>query len=118
MSTLTSQNRLGSNAYDAMVTARVPRGIKDQGDAILRELGESPTRLINAAYNYVICHKQLPQNAHTQSAKTAGKRKLSKQQLANLQSSIARSTVSVNLGNKSYKELRNEALQEKYPEHI
>ena len=45
---------------DAIVTARVPIEIKEQGNAILREIGSSPTKLINAAYNYLLATHALP----------------------------------------------------------
>jgi len=45
---------------DAIVTARVPVEIKEQGNAILKEIGSSPTKLINAAYDYLLATHQLP----------------------------------------------------------
>ena len=45
---------------DAIVTARVPVEIKDQVTTILKEMGSSPTKLINAAYNYVLATHELP----------------------------------------------------------
>ena len=38
----------------AMVTARVPVEIRDQVNAQLRDIGSSPTELVNAAYDYVL----------------------------------------------------------------
>lgn len=48
---------------DAIVTARVPVEVKRQGNSILQELGVSTTRLINAAYEYLIATRQLPSAA-------------------------------------------------------
>ena len=45
---------------DAIVTARIPVEVKEQGNAILREIGSSPTKLINAAYNYLLATHTLP----------------------------------------------------------
>lgn len=45
---------------DAIVTARIPVEVKEQGNAILREIGSSPTRLINAAYRYLLATHELP----------------------------------------------------------
>lgn len=45
---------------DAMVTARVPREIKRQGDSVLKGIGSNPTELVNAAYAYVIDCGELP----------------------------------------------------------
>ena len=46
---------------DAIVTARVPVEIKEQVGVILREIGSTPTKLINSAYEYVLRHHALPQ---------------------------------------------------------
>ena len=45
---------------EAVTSARLPREIKQQGDAILRSIGSSPTELVNAAYRYVIATHELP----------------------------------------------------------
>ena len=45
---------------DAIVTARVPVETKNQGAEILRRLGETPTRLVNAAYEYLLATGTLP----------------------------------------------------------
>jgi antitoxin component of RelBE/YafQ-DinJ toxin-antitoxin module len=45
---------------DAMVSARVPRELRDQANDILAELGYSPTQLINAAYHYLLDAGALP----------------------------------------------------------
>ena len=44
----------------AMVTARVPAEIRDQVNAQLRDIGSSPTELVNAAYDYVLKTGELP----------------------------------------------------------
>lgn len=46
---------------DAMVTARVPVEVKRQGDEVLRGMGASVTKLVNAAYRYVIETGRLPE---------------------------------------------------------
>lgn len=45
---------------DAMVTARVPVEIKEQGAAILKEMGSSITELVNAAFSYLLAERKLP----------------------------------------------------------
>ena len=45
---------------DAMVTARVPVEVKERVGSILREMGSSPTELVNAAYDYVLKSGKLP----------------------------------------------------------
>ena len=49
-----------SKRNDVIVTARVPVGIRDEGNAILKTLNATPTDLINAAYRYVIVKGELP----------------------------------------------------------
>ncbi len=46
---------------DAMVTARVPVEVKERVGAMLREMGSSPTELVNAAYDYVLRCGKLPE---------------------------------------------------------
>lgn len=43
-----------------MVTARVPVEVKERVGSILREMGSSPTELVNAAYDYVLKYGKLP----------------------------------------------------------
>ena len=43
-----------------MVTARVPGEIRRQGNAVLKEIGATPTQLVNAAYEYVLSKRVLP----------------------------------------------------------
>ncbi len=45
---------------NAMVTARVPIEVKEQGGKILEEIGSNPTDLINKAYAYVLKYGALP----------------------------------------------------------
>ena len=101
---------------DVVVTARVPRGIKMQGDAILRDLAATPTDLVNAAYAYVLEHHELPRTTPTL-AELAGKRRtLSPEQKERLRTFLRRPPLAepIDWGTKSYKELKAEALEEKY----
>ena len=61
---------------DSIVTARVPIEIKEQGNAILKKIGSSPSEMINAAYRYVLSNEQLPVVAHA----PQGSRSLSQEQ--------------------------------------
>ena len=39
---------------DAIVSARVPIALKERGNDVLREIGATPTQLINAAYEFIL----------------------------------------------------------------
>lgn len=74
---------------DAMVTARVPVEVKRQGDEVLRKMGSSATRLVNAAYAYVIATGHLPE---AKSVETEGDAGLSDSQRAEILAFFERSS--------------------------
>lgn len=74
---------------DAMVTARVPVEVKRQGDKVLRKMGSSATRLVNAAYAYVIATGHLPE---AKSVETEGDAGLSDSQRAEILAFFERSS--------------------------
>lgn len=45
---------------DAMVTARMPIGKKEAGNAILQQLGMSASQVINELYDYIISNRATP----------------------------------------------------------
>ena len=45
---------------DSIVTARVPVEVKNQVSVVLESLGSNTTKLINAAFNYVLVTGKLP----------------------------------------------------------
>ncbi|MCL2807788.1 MAG: hypothetical protein FWD27_06510 [Coriobacteriia bacterium] len=47
-------------SVDSIVTARVPREIRDQGDAALKRIEATVTELVNSAFEYVIKTGELP----------------------------------------------------------
>lgn len=71
---------------DSFVTARVPAEIKEQGNAILKSIGSTPTELVNAAYAYVLEEKALPDYTQPQ---TLGGRVLTDEQRATVRSWLA-----------------------------
>lgn len=101
---------------DAIVTARVPAEIKEQVNKLLHELGSSQSQLINLAYSYVLEHKALPGNENP-GPSSPGKRKLSKQQLLELEESLKTTTFVVSdefWQDKPYKELIAEGRKADY----
>ena len=45
---------------DSIVTARVPKEIREQGDSALKRIGSTVTELVNSAFEYVIRTGELP----------------------------------------------------------
>jgi len=45
---------------DSIVTARVPREIRELGDAVLKRMNSTVTELVNSAFEYVIKTGKLP----------------------------------------------------------
>ena len=73
---------------DPVVTARVPAEVRDQGNAILRQLGATPTELVNAAYEYLLNEKRLPPVAHGAEELPGGVRALSPEDAAKVLESL------------------------------
>ena len=101
---------------DAVVTARVPVEIKEQGNALLRSIGSSPTELINEAYRYVLKHGKLPVSEGGSTA-PGGKpvaRRLTVEQRANLQASLQAMTLPLPQDDRSFESMLAEARNERY----
>ncbi len=107
------------NAVDAVVTARVPRAVRQHGDDILREMGSTPTKLINAAYDYVIQHKRLPGEQLSSDRPKPGVRRFTPEQAKEFRALLARTTVgALDWEGKTYDDLKEEALRGKHPERF
>ena len=98
---------------DAMVTARVPQEIKEQGNAVLKSIGATATDLINAAYAYVIKNRELPQVKTRTEASTT--RKLNHSQREELLGILESMSVPTPDGikGKSFDELRDEMWEDR-----
>ena len=98
---------------DAMVTARVPQEIKEQGNAALKSIGATATDLINAAYAYVIKSGELPQVKD--SADAGSPRQLDQSQRAELRSILESMSVHApkSIKGKSFDELREETWEDR-----
>lgn len=99
---------------DPMVSARVPLELRDQVNEGLREIGSSPTELINSAYQYFLEHKTLPSE---RKIPTRGKKRLSAEQMQDLAQSIETTTLQVeeeSFKGLSYKELLRQELKDRY----
>lgn len=106
--------------FDAIVTARVPTEIKEQGNAILKKIGSSPTELINAAYRYVLEYEELPTEVSSLEKVADRHRNLTPEQKAQIKAFIERTTLKApeSWNGKSFDELREEAMRERYSEHF
>lgn len=93
---------------DSIVTARVPIEIKNQAAQMLAQMGSNTTKLINAAFEYLLATGELPRAAR--SAPAPARRSLSNEQRAELTeffcatSSPAPASFWNELGDRSYKE--------------
>lgn len=98
---------------DSFVTARVPAEIKEQGNAILEKLGSSPTKLVNAAYEYVLAEGAIPQP----SSRAKEGKALDGEALERLVASLQATTFEVPESfweGRSYKELLEEGRRADY----
>ena len=102
---------------DATVSARVPVAVKAEGNALLSELGATPSQLINAAYRYVLAERRLPEPRGTLERQQGQHRQLS----AGQQARIARSLRAMYVGDRSpaaeapsFKQQLNQARDDRY----
>lgn len=102
---------------NTMVAARVPSGIKAQGDAILAEINSNPTELINAAYEFLIKNKELPTSSQAFKSIKTGTRTLNKRQakaLLQKRNNMTYAVPSTFWKSEVYKDEIEEARKQKY----
>ena len=93
---------------DSIVTARVPAEIKSQAMQMLAQMGSSTTKLINAAFEYLLATGELPRV--NQEAPTPSTRQLDEGQRSELAAFFHATSVPApssfwsELGDRSYKE--------------
>lgn len=102
---------------DSIVTARIPVEVKNQVSEVLESLGSNTTKLINAAFEYVLVAGKLPDAHESTSLESSAKgpsRQLSekdKEELASLFGKIsvpAPASFWNDLGDSTYKEAISE----------
>lgn len=102
---------------DSIVTARIPVEVKNQVSEVLESLGSNTTKLINAAFEYVLVTGKLPDAREESSLESSSKgvsRQLSekdKEELASLFGKIsvpAPASFWNDLGDSTYKEAISE----------
>ena len=97
---------------DSIVTARIPVEVKNQVSEVLESLGSNTTKLINAAFEYVLVTGKLP-DAH-EDASLESSRQLSEKDKEELSALFGKISVPApasfwnDLGNSTYKEAISE----------
>lgn len=76
-----------------MVSARIPDAVYDQVNSQLRSLGFSPSELINAAFEYFLSERKMPESSQS----PAGQRKLGKEDVERLRKFIQSSTLNIEI---------------------
>lgn len=109
-----------ASRVDTIVTARVPTEIKEQGNAILKKIGSSPTELVNAAYRYVLDYGELPAVAPSLEEVANRHRNLTPEEKAQIKAHIERTTLKApaSWNGKSFDDLREEAMRERFSEYF
>lgn len=115
----TSAKAAGNASAYAMLTARVPKGVKERGDALLHSIGSTPTKLVNAAYAFLLEHGELPGVDEGCDSLKPGRRTLDKQQTQQLNRIMESLAVgSERFPDKTYEQLKEEAMAERFPEYL
>lgn len=99
---------------DAMVSARISVEKRDRANVLLKQIGATPTQLINTAYDYLLETGHLPSLGK---ASESRRRSLDQKTLRVLQQSVADTTFQVPaeyFQGKTDGQLLEEALAEKY----
>ena len=98
---------------DPVVTARVPKGVRDRGVEVLKSIGSTTSELVNAAFDYVIQAKELPR---FEQEKRGGVRVPSKEQAEELSAFMRSVKVDVPAAwdDASFEDLLDDAMGQRY----
>lgn len=99
---------------DAIVSARVPVALKERGNGILRDIGSTPTQLINAAYQFVLSEHELPKPHDPLEGMRGAKRELTDEQKEKLRRSLKAMYVGSSAANEPFAHQLNAARDERY----
>lgn len=99
---------------DAIVTARVPVAVKEQVTSLLREMGSTPSQLVNAAYEYVLVERKLPRAGTRLGEGVAAPRQLTQEQLHRITSALEAMHVGPAEDDRTLDEQLREARDERY----
>lgn len=98
---------------DATVSARIPVAVKERGNAILKEIGATPSQLINAAYDYLLANHELPKSDGAPATRKAH-RVLTKAQIEEIDQILDAMYLGPLPEGKAYEQLREEAWEDRY----
>lgn len=99
---------------DAIVSARVPVALKEQGNGILRDIGATPTQLINAAYQFVLSEHELPKPHDPLEGMRGAKRELTDEQKEKVRQSLKAMYVGPAAADEPFSHQLNAARDERY----
>lgn len=102
---------------DATVSARIPVEIRNQVHSKLKSEGKTPTQLINSAYQSYLKTGKFPNANDDASAPT---RIISASEAKRFTEFLKRTSLPApkEWEGKSFSDLRNEAMQDRYPEYL
>ncbi len=99
---------------DAIVSARVPVAVKERGNATLRELGATPSQLINAAYEFVLAERRLPKAHEPFHTAGARDRALTQQQIEKIRTALEAMHVGPAANDVPFEKQLSKARDERY----
>ncbi len=99
---------------DAVVTARVPVEIKEQGNALLKSIGSTPTQLVNAAYEFLLSEKELPRVEDNLVKEKGTHRKLSVERQKEIADSLSVMRLGASSSQEGFRDRLNRARDERY----
>lgn len=99
---------------DTTVSARIPVAVKERGGEILKELGATPSQLINAAYQYLLANHELPGTKEAHGIPQNIHRTPTKEQMEEINQALDAMYLGPLPQGKTYEDLRDEAWEERY----
>jgi len=99
---------------DAIVTARVPVAVKEQVGSILRDIGSTPSQLVNAAYEYVLAEHKLPRTSDGLEDVASASRRLSAEQQQRIAAALEAMYVGPSRDERPFADQLREARDERY----
>lgn len=103
---------------DTTVSARIPVAVKERASDILREIGATPSQLINAAYEYLLANHQLPTAGGMHALPKNTHRTLTPAQAQEINSLLDAMYIGPLEDDRPFKELLAEARDERFASYV